>query len=308
MRIAFTSDVHADVTRRNGQLLPLLARAVDALAPDVFVLAGDTANTLPALDEALAAFEAVPARKLLVPGNHDVWIDSRNALRRGRDSWHKYLTGIPEVCARRGFHDLVGAPLVLGDVGFAGSLGWYDYSLRDLRLESVFRPVDYERGEFLDESGLLAIWNDARSAVWLRDPHAADWRLRSRRLSNADVFARIRTLFEQDLQRLAAARAIVAVLHTGPFAECLTRKPQPDPFDAYEGSLALGELLARAAARGPVTCICGHRHRPLDVSVQGVRVVRSPVGYLDDVPGSLEEVAAGAVGLVEVPEGVAGAH
>ena len=70
-----------------------------------------------------------------MPGNHDLWVESKRALRRGHDSWHKYRTGIPDVCARRGFRYLVGAPLALGGVGFAGSVGWYDYSLGDPRLE-----------------------------------------------------------------------------------------------------------------------------------------------------------------------------
>lgn len=106
MRIAFTSDLHADVGARNAAALPWAARAAAALAPDVFVLAGDAANDLAALDRTLAAFEALPARKLFVPGNHDLWIESNKSLRRGQDSWHKYVRAIPDVCARRGFHSL----------------------------------------------------------------------------------------------------------------------------------------------------------------------------------------------------------
>lgn len=49
MRIAFTSDIHIDVTARNAELLPYLADAVTRLAPDVFVIAGDAANDLKGL-------------------------------------------------------------------------------------------------------------------------------------------------------------------------------------------------------------------------------------------------------------------
>jgi hypothetical protein len=300
MKIAFTSDVHAGVTRRNEQLLPFLAREVDALAPDLFILAGDTANNLSALDLALGAFDRLSTRKLLIPGNHDLWIESKRALRRGEDSWHKYVNTIGKVCLQHGFHYLVGAPLVISGVGFVGSVGWYDYSLRDPRLDNVYRPIDYERGHFADASGVVGFWNDVTNAVWLNSPDAADWRLRTRRLSNIDVFSRVCELLSKDLQQVSEARTVVAVLHTCPFVEGLIRKPVPDPFDAYEGSTALGDLLAGIAEHRPVVAICGHRHQPLDVVVRGVRLLRSPVGYLKPSGEPMEEVAASTIGVVEV--------
>ena len=46
MRIAFTSDLHADITVENQKLLPYLAEEFSRLEPDVVVLAGDIANSL----------------------------------------------------------------------------------------------------------------------------------------------------------------------------------------------------------------------------------------------------------------------
>jgi Icc-related predicted phosphoesterase len=45
MRIAFTSDLHADITVENQKLLPYLAEEF-SLEPDAVVLAGDIANSL----------------------------------------------------------------------------------------------------------------------------------------------------------------------------------------------------------------------------------------------------------------------
>lgn len=301
MRIAFTSDVHADVTARNTQLLPFLAQAVQAVAPDLFILAGDTANSLAELDRALSAFDGLSStRKLLIPGNHDVWIESKRALRHGKDSWHKYVTSIRQVCQQHRFHYLVGAPLVIDGVGFAGSLGWYDYSLSDPRLDSMYRPIDFERGKFQDASGLVGFWNDAANAVWLSSPDATDWRLRSRRLSNREVFGRIYELFSEDLAHVVQAHTMLAVLHTCPFVEGIIRKADPDPFDAYEGSTALGNLLAGLAEHRPVVAICGHRHQRIDTVIRGVRLVRSPVGYLKPSDESLDQIAASSIGVLEV--------
>jgi hypothetical protein len=205
------------------------------------------------------------------------------------------------VCARRGFHSLPGAPVRVNRVGFAGSVGWYDYSLRDPRLEGTVRPIDYERGEFRDAAGVPVLWNDVKLAAWLARPEARDWQLRRQRLTTADVFDRVFGLLVKDLEALAGVRAMIAVVHTNPFMECIERKAEPDPFDAYEGRAALGELLARHAARVPVTCICGHWHRPLDLTARGVRVLRRPLGYLDRSTTSVEELATDAVGLLELP-------
>jgi 3',5'-cyclic AMP phosphodiesterase CpdA len=46
MKIATTSDIHSDITPQNLKLIPFLAAQVERLAPDVFVLAGDIANTV----------------------------------------------------------------------------------------------------------------------------------------------------------------------------------------------------------------------------------------------------------------------
>jgi len=72
MNIAFTSDIHSDITETNCALLPFLAAEVERRSPDVLVLGGDIANTLDGWRDALSAFQAVTAPRLIVPGNDDV--------------------------------------------------------------------------------------------------------------------------------------------------------------------------------------------------------------------------------------------
>ena len=72
MRVAFTSDLHIDITSNNRELLPYLAGEIERLSPDALVLAGDIANTLSGWDVGLEAFRSLRTMKFIVPGNHDI--------------------------------------------------------------------------------------------------------------------------------------------------------------------------------------------------------------------------------------------
>lgn len=275
-RIAFASDLHVDITPGNQRLLPHLAEEFRRLEADAIVLAGDIANSLSGWREALIHFNEIKVPKFVIPGNHDVWIESQRALRRGQDSAWKYRVALPECAREFGFHYLPGRPLVLGDTGFAGSLGWYDYSLRDKRLDGVLSKADYDRGEFREGS-----WNDIRYAAWLREPYADDWRRRRARIGNIEICKIMRDELDRDLQQIAGqVSKLVVAIHTAPIERALDRGAAPDPFDAYEGSVEYGILLKEFASQRSLVVICGHRHKPLDIEEDGVRVMRNPIGYL----------------------------
>src|SRR5215470_8522478 len=93
MKVAFTSDLHIDITSHNRKLLPYLAEEIERISPDALVLAGDIANTLSDWDVALEAFQHLAFMKFIAPGNHDIWIESKRALERGLDSTWKYNVG-----------------------------------------------------------------------------------------------------------------------------------------------------------------------------------------------------------------------
>lgn len=286
MKIALLSDLHVDVSRHNLKILPWLAGEVADRRPDVLVLAGDIANQLQVFGEALSAFSALPCQKLLVPGNHDLWLESKRAVRRGEDSWWKYTQALPEICRDNGFACLPGAPLVIDGVGFAGSVGWYDFSLRDRRLDQVYSRAEYRIGQFRDERFPQGTWNDLHSTRWLRHPDSGHWRERAYTLGVEEVFEKILDLLTHDIEHVAGqVGKIVCVLHTNPFRECVPQQDPPDPFAAYAGSTQLGELLLPLALEKEVHVFCGHSHEPFDSEVSGIWVVRNPVGYLADFAG-----------------------
>ncbi len=304
MKIAFTSDIHYDISPRNRDFTAHLAAALERLRPDVFVIAGDLSPEPKGLEDALSLFAELPCEKVMVAGNHDLWV-SRNAARKGRDSWHKYTSLIPEICRRHGFLHLATDPVVIDGIGFVGSVGWYDFSLRDPELDTVYSRRDYERGEFFDRRFPTGIWSDMQYAHWLRSPDASDWRERSIELSTPQVFDRVFELFQEKVAEvLGRTRELVAVVHTAPFDACVWKGETPDPFDAYGGSERLGEFLVELVQERPVTCLSGHQHTPLDTTVNGVRVLRAPVGYLrGPSPDDARKADATLGVLILQPEG-----
>jgi len=104
---------------------------------------------------------------------------------------------------------------------------------------------------------------------------------------------------ERDLEELTGrVSKTVAIVHTNPFDGCIERGIVPDPFDAYEGSARLGEMLAQFRRDLEMSVICGHRHHALDMVEMGIRVVRCPVGYLDGFDGDYFAKAAEVIGMV----------
>ena len=197
MKVAFTSDLHIDITSHNRKLLPYLAEEIERISPDALVLAGDIANTLSDWDVALEAFQHLAFMKFIAPGNHDIWIESKRALERGLDSTWKYNVGLPASAARHGFHYLPHHPLIVGDLWFVGSLGWYDYSFRDERLEGVVSTHEYKQGAFGSD-----IWNDSRYAAWLREPNSSNWRTRKLRLSDFQICSLMVASLQRDLEHV----------------------------------------------------------------------------------------------------------
>jgi hypothetical protein len=301
MKIAVTSDLHYDITPQNHSLVPYIVDEVKRQSPDALVLGGDLANTLAGWGEVLGNFRPLQILKLVVPGNHDVWIESKSALNRGQDSTWKYDIALREIAAQHGFQYLPGNPIIIGRIGFTGSLGWYDYSLRDPRLDGAIGQHEYEKGTLTNGNGYTLVWNDTRRAAWLRYPHSEDWRRRRLRLSAWEVCTKLAKSLEAECQSLAGRISnLVAVIHTNPFRSCISPAITPDPFDAYEGSVRLGELLVRFGAHHDILCICGHRHKRLDINEAGIRVVRSPVGYLDHFNGDYGTLATEVVRVLEI--------
>jgi predicted phosphohydrolase len=256
-RLAITADLHWGSRSRGDDATRLLASHLAADPPDLLVLAGDI-GAGERFDECLALFAALPCRKALVPGNHDIWVAADDS--RG-DSLQVYREHLPAVCASRGFHYLDHGPLVLTDARLAvvGSMNWYDYSWSLERLkqypdwEERLRGKRFSRGRH----------NDAAFVRWpLDDVHFA-----------ADVVAALEQHLIEARQR---ANHVIVVTHHPPFYNLGFPRPQPPTsfdgllWDALCGNRTLELLLAKHDDLVRYA-FCGHTHRERQADLGSIR-------------------------------------
>ncbi len=245
LKLAITADLHWG-HRKGTEETRLLAAFLQAQPPDVLILAGDL-GTGEHFESCLALFAGLACRKVLVPGNHDLWVEPEGP----HDSLDLYQRLLPAASARQGFHYLDAAPLVLPDADLAlvGSVNWYDYSWA---LDGIRRFYPSEEHRLRSKQFTRGTQNDSRFIRWpLDDPGFTS-------LVAATLDRNLTAALEQ------AGRAIV-VTHHPPFYGLSFPRPGPpvllDSFlwDAFAGNVGVEQLLARHAER-IAFAFCGHTH------------------------------------------------
>jgi hypothetical protein len=241
MKIVVTADLHADETADMGTAdMDRLCHQVHWYAPDVLIIAG----VLVGLGKSYIAptLERLAPRnclKLIVPGNHDLWLE-------GADSYRYYRDMLPAIYEDCGYHMLDMEPKVVGRVAFVGSIGWYDYTFRDPRLPLAPDKMDYdyERKTW----GGMPNWMDA---VYVR-------------LGMSDVAfnSLLLSRLRAQLQALPkTVKTIVAISHHIAFEKMVGRKDHDLEWsfcNAFQGSRGLGELLLEDPRIK--YHFCGHSH------------------------------------------------
>jgi predicted phosphohydrolase len=246
LTIALTADLHWGHNPRGDDSTRLLADFLHRHPPDVLVLAGDI-GTRHHFGHCLDLFADLGGHKALVPGNHDVWVETEAA----HDSLHLYDVELPWACGERGFHYLDHGPLVLApDLALVGSMNWYDYSWGRELLHQRF-PTEEHR---LRSKELT--YGRHMDGVFVRG-HGGDEAFTARLA--ADLARHLD-------EALAKAEKAVVVTHHPPFrAIAFPSTAQPEKLDevlwaALTGNSRVEELLSRHAERIPFA-FCGHTHR-----------------------------------------------
>jgi predicted phosphohydrolase len=272
MRILVTADLHYDNARSRPGAQDL-ARRVLQTGGDALVLVGDTTGrNLASLDRCLELFADFPGLKLLVPGNHCLWVLP------GQSSLQRYEQDLPDRAAEHDFILLDHQPVQLGRVGLVGSVGWYDYAFADAslgippafyrakvapgaaaRMEEHAELIARHRDQLTDEQLSLGIrWMDG---VHVHLP-----------MSDEAFLERLLDTLRGHLAEMAPkVDRIAAFVHHLPFVELVPYdRPMRYRFTAaYMGSPRIGQALAAEPKVRDV--YCGHSHWPGSVRVGNLR-------------------------------------
>jgi len=291
MRIAFISDLHTDLSPRNAALLDPLVERAQALRPDVFVLAGDLAETLQQVEESLRRLATIPGRRFFLAGNHDLFVEGHPDHPGVADSREKFAALLPAAAVRAGFEYLGLEALRVGSMGFVGVPGWYDFSLRDPRLDVVTSTHAYVSGQWRGQRAY-----DRGHVYWPRDasPSTAGEQPASEPglwAGDQQIAREMQAHLEQQLRSLDDVSSLVAVTHVVPCVALAQRRLFGDTafFDAYLGSARLGERLLQEPRLRLV--LSGHLHRQASMSLRGVPFLASPVGDARKNPLDLASLA-----------------
>ena len=241
MRICCFGDLHYYGVRKD---LEVLTRNIEntCLETNVVVIVGDLTSygSFSHLEEVLGAVKEVvePLPILVVPGNHDIYVIPEE-VSRGINSLLK-LNLFNEMLEKMDCVALMRRPFIVHDVGFVGSMGWYDYS---------FAPdwLGLRIDDFREKSLGLSIWAD-REFVKLP-------------FSDEEFTLMLLNRFEEHIKQIYdEVEKVVAVLHHVPFRELIHYKLRPewDYFSTFMGSESFGYVIRRY---GKVKLVLhGHQH------------------------------------------------
>ncbi|MGB9856825.1 MAG: metallophosphoesterase [Dictyoglomaceae bacterium] len=276
MKIVALSDLHLDyIKMRNGlseesivDLLEKMKNKILSFNPDVFIFAGDISRKVKDIEIFLNVFKNLSFYKIFVPGNHDIWIEN------GEDSFEKYRNILRKVSENYNFYYLPAFPLIIKNIGFVGSLGWYDYSLGG----EEFSFYEYEKGKYKNLKWREVYWK----LVSFKDE-------KGNRLSNPEVCKIMQEDLRNQIEEIKdKVNIIVAIIHTLPFEDLIYTR---NFFSAYLGSKFLGDILLENEKIKYL--ICGHEHNPLILNKNRIRIYRCPFGYLRNIKDWEENILKG---------------
>jgi predicted phosphohydrolase len=296
MKIACLSDLHVDVSPANRKIIPALVEELRASSPDALVLCGDVSPSQEELARTLACFSTLPFPRYFVAGNHDLWVLAGTPA--GMDSFQKYVNLIPSICEENGFVNLGSQGHRLGDVGFAGVMGWFDFTFRNRKFDHLISMENYIQGRFRNLQ-----WNDLRFTRWNTFPGYSDHVVDKRgTLDSLYLSDWMKACLRSQLIQLVGegVRNIIVATHFFPCLEMIryTDDVLEDFSYAFLGSAMLEELTADFPQIS--LWLCGHIHRKIERKRENLRLFTGPVGYLRSPEPDLQKYARECMAIIEM--------
>ncbi len=276
MRLIVTADLHYNHPKSRAMADDLIDRMNNA-GGDVLLVVGDTAVADgDGLERCLSRF-VFSGPKLFVPGNHELWSPAG-------DSYEILHSILPRRVRDFGWHWLQSEPFLAGEVGFAGSIGWYDYTFAPPELNIPRRF--YERkispgaaGRVSEFASLFEPSDDIPPAARRMFARWNDAKFVRLGRSDEGFLDEVLAALRGQLESLLSAPGVVAAVHHLPFAELL---PPPhsarwDFAKAFLGSPRIGELLLEFPNVREL--FCGHSHFASEAQVGHIHAVNIGSGY-----------------------------
>ncbi len=279
MKVVAVSDLHIP---KHQTKMPALVKSIVGSSADVLIVGGDTApDNDTAFEDFLGELSYFPGPKLYVMGNHDLWVTEGSSRLR-------YEKTVPELLAKNSFHSLDHEPFIYKNVGFAGNIGWYDYTFA-----RVYAPAPGTQFIRTNDNKKVSVPEPVKWA----DLTEEDWRkkeifykgffgmLQGTGCNDKDYIKdfwedkEFCEMMQEKLDRHLAAidpkvNQIVTAFHCVPFKEALTKnnaKPNICFTNAYAGSKHLGDILYRY--KKVKLAVWGHMHNRSSFSKGNIKCV-----------------------------------
>lgn len=298
MKIIATSDIHIPKYQAK---MPALIRQLVGSNADVMIIAGDIANINDsAMEDFFGEISMFPGPKLYVPGNHDLWVGEGN---KGSDSKERYNVILPEICRKYDIHMLDQEPFIYKNIGFAGNIGWYDYSFA-----RVYAPAPGTKFLRYKDSKKLSIpeeikWSDLTIDDWRKKEvyyKAFMGMIQSTGCNDRDYIKdfwddkdfceMMQAKLDEHLTKIEnKVEKIVAVFHCVPFKESLARnnaKPNVCFMNAFIGSKYLGDVIYKHPK--VALTLWGHVHHRQSLSKGAIKCINISYDTSSSNPVNIE--------------------
>ena len=253
MQLAVTADLHWGLSPKGDAATRELARCVLNLAPDALAIAGDVGEGSD-FGRSLSLFSNLTCLRLIIPGNHDLWIRDP-----GHSSLARYEERLPEIAAEHGFQYLDLQPYLSPDgvEAVVGSINWYDYSFADPELEQEYPDARWMYERKLFPTGRH---NDGRFIHF--------------GMSDSEFSGRVVAHFQGQLTALpATVERVIVLQHHPPIRELFYPGPVTTDEQRFWLAYAGNRRMEEAVLADPrvTTVLCGHTHAYRATEVDGRR-------------------------------------
>lgn len=228
--------------------------------PTVIIIAGDIGESVKNFRDCLSLLSDVGCPVGVVIGNHDLYAYDKRYP--SEELWTKAL---PHIVKKLGLVWMEEENIVINGTAFVGTVGWYDYSSKTLKVSDRF--YEEEKGAFVSDGSYID---------WLR--------------TDKDFAAELLLSFVKRLENAQndpAVGRIIVVTHVPLFKEQMVRHGSDNPYaDAYFGNFTMGKEVLKFSKVTDV--ISGHTHRKVDKMVEHIRVQVVPSDYFKPAFVALE--------------------